>query len=459
MNLKSLTVILTIIFFAFGCGLTDKFKAASNANANVSAATPAPSAPATSTVSPEVKSDGSKNPLDELGTNFLAFGAGTLVASVTSEGKGSGESARHLIDEAQFDGWETLEGETQNQSVVLELPARTTFKAFAVDIPFYNQYENRQPVKDFSVEVSDVSPTDGFQTVVEGTAQKGERTDMPPQIFSVSREIPARWVRYTAKNLWGEGKQIYTKELRGYGTQEPRQPLANISGTYKVEYYDEIHLKQEGNSIIGCYNFLEGIVRGTIDGRNISLTGTENGEKKTFISLNMANDGKTFKSGWWDARFDKKGFDEMWLGEKTSDKIGNCKQLPNLDGTEDIAKSAIEKNLADTGRATLYGINFDFNSDVIKPESKPTLDKVVAIMKEKSDWKFSVEGHTDNVGGDAFNQTLSEKRAASVLKYLNDAGIDASRLSSKGFGLSKPVAGNDSEAGRAQNRRVELVKQ
>ena len=107
----------------------------------------------------------------------------------------------------------------------------------------------------------------------------------------------------------------------------------------------------------------------------------------------------------------------------------------------------------------LYGINFDFNSDVIKPESKPTLDKVAAIMKEKSDWKFSIEGYTDNVGGDSFNQTLSEKRAASVVKYLSGAGIDQSRLSSKGFGLSKPVAANDSEAGRAQNRRVELVKQ
>lgn len=104
--------------------------------------------------------------------------------------------------------------------------------------------------------------------------------------------------------------------------------------------------------------------------------------------------------------------------------------------------------------------NFEnlINSDVIRPESRPTLDKVVALLKEKADWKFSVEGHTDNVGGDAFNQTLSEKRAASVVKYLTAAGIDASRLGSKGLGLSKPFAANDSEAGRAQNRRVELVK-
>ena len=87
------------------------------------------------------------------------------------------------------------------------------------------------------------------------------------------------------------------------------------------------------------------------------------------------------------------------------------------------------------------------------------MDKIVALLKEKSDWEMSIEGHTDNGGGDVFNQTLSEKRAAAVKNYLTNAGIDASRLSSSGLGLSKPLAPNETEAGRAQNRRVELVKQ
>jgi len=80
-------------------------------------------------------------------------------------------------------------------------------------------------------------------------------------------------------------------------------------------------------------------------------------------------------------------------------------------------------------------------------------------MKEKPDWKFSVEGHTDYVGGEAFNQILSAKGTASVVKYFTGAGIDASRLTSKSFGLSKPTAENNSEAGCSQNRLVELVKQ
>lgn len=107
----------------------------------------------------------------------------------------------------------------------------------------------------------------------------------------------------------------------------------------------------------------------------------------------------------------------------------------------------------------VYGINFDFNSDRIREESKPTLDKVAALLKESADWRVLIEGHTDNIGGESFNRTLSEKRAAAVRNYLTATGIEAARLSSAGLGLSRPVANNDTEAGRAQNRRVELIKQ
>ena len=180
-------------------------------------------------------------------------------------------------------------------------------------------------------------------------------------------------------------------------------------------------------------------------------------EIKSSGVFSFTPDAQKFKSFYWLGV--KKSSDMGDTGEKKSDKIGNCKSLPNLGGAEDTAKTQLEKSLAETGRAVLYGINFDFNSDVIRAESKPTLEKVVAILKEKGDWKMAIEGHTDNVGGAAFNQTLSEKRAVAVVKYLTDAGITATRLTSAGFGLSKPITTNESEAERAQNRRVELAKQ
>ncbi|MCW5960101.1 MAG: OmpA family protein [Pyrinomonadaceae bacterium] len=104
-------------------------------------------------------------------------------------------------------------------------------------------------------------------------------------------------------------------------------------------------------------------------------------------------------------------------------------------------------------------MNFDFSSDKIRSESKQTLDQIAGILEENSEWKMMVEGHTDSICGESFNRNLSEKRAESVKSYPIDAKIDASRLLSAGHGLSKPVASNETEAGRARNRRVELVKQ
>ncbi|MEO7107291.1 MAG: OmpA family protein [Rhodoferax sp.] len=116
------------------------------------------------------------------------------------------------------------------------------------------------------------------------------------------------------------------------------------------------------------------------------------------------------------------------------------------------------KDIGETGRARIYGINFDTDSDVIKPESKAALDNIVKLAKEKADWKFTIEGHTDSTATAAHNQTLSEKRAASVKTYLVAAGVAASRVTPQGFGASKPVGDNSTSLGRAQNRRVELVK-
>ena len=91
--------------------------------------------------------------------------------------------------------------------------------------------------------------------------------------------------------------------------------------------------------------------------------------------------------------------------------------------------------------------------------SKPTLDKVVAVLKAQPAWKLTIEGHTDSSGGDAHNQELSNRRAEAVKSYLVGAGIGADRLTARGLGASAPLASNDTPLGRSQNRRVELVKE
>jgi outer membrane protein OmpA-like peptidoglycan-associated protein len=101
-------------------------------------------------------------------------------------------------------------------------------------------------------------------------------------------------------------------------------------------------------------------------------------------------------------------------------------------------------------------ILFDFNMATLKAESVPTITEVVDQMLANPKLKLEIQGHTDNVGGIDFNQTLSEKRARVVMEEMIKQGVEPKRLRSRGFGLSMPVAPNDTDAGRAKNRRTEF---
>jgi outer membrane protein OmpA-like peptidoglycan-associated protein len=122
--------------------------------------------------------------------------------------------------------------------------------------------------------------------------------------------------------------------------------------------------------------------------------------------------------------------------------------------------ATLEKVLAAGGKADLYSIHFSFGSDVIRDESEPTLREIADLLGRHSDWKLGVNGHTDDIAGDAYNLALSQKRAAAVKRALTTRyGIDPGRLATAGFGERQPKDTNDTLEGRARNRRVELVRQ
>lgn len=122
-----------------------------------------------------------------------------------------------------------------------------------------------------------------------------------------------------------------------------------------------------------------------------------------------------------------------------------------------IPAEELKRGLDAAGHVALY-LNFDTDSDAVRPEAQGVITEIVKLMQADAALKLTIEGHTDNVGSPAHNKTLSEARAAAVVAALRAQGIAADRLQAKGFGQDKPIADNGSEDGRAKNRRVELVK-
>jgi OmpA-OmpF porin, OOP family len=120
----------------------------------------------------------------------------------------------------------------------------------------------------------------------------------------------------------------------------------------------------------------------------------------------------------------------------------------------------MSKEIDVSGHIALYGIYFDVDKSDIKPESAPLLSEIAKLLKHNPSLSLYVVGHTDNTGTFEHNQNLSRKRAESVVKFLiQNEHIDAKRLKGYGVGPLAPIATNDTEEGKAKNRRVELIKQ
>lgn len=118
----------------------------------------------------------------------------------------------------------------------------------------------------------------------------------------------------------------------------------------------------------------------------------------------------------------------------------------------------IDKKVTTDGKIIMHGILFDVDKSSLLPESMGSINQIYNLLKKDASLKFEIDGHTDNTGDAAHNLTLSQQRAEAVKTQLVSMGIDGSRLSTKGFGDTKPIDSNDTPAGKANNRRVEFVK-
>ena len=145
-----------------------------------------------------------------------------------------------------------------------------------------------------------------------------------------------------------------------------------------------------------------------------------------------------------------------------TDSIGNMmKTITNSDPTRTFTLPEVALLLKKGAKIKtklniVHLIEFDYNTDILKPESKRCIDQLVLFMKEQPNARVDIRGHTDNQGTAEYNKTLSEKRAKAALDYMVGNGVSAARLTSAGFGFEKPITTNETDEGRQKNRRVEF---
>jgi outer membrane protein OmpA-like peptidoglycan-associated protein len=381
-------------------------------------------------------------------SNLLSWGAGALVVQAPPSYADTGNwSPESLLDELPTTGWCTKQGDLTPKVFIFEMAEKSTITSLAFDTA---QVESpARGAKDVKVEISDTQ--DGGFSVI-ATPSLAQAKDH--QKFALKTPATGRYLRLTVLNNWGDAKYTEIMNVYAYGKPLVKRPLSDNSGMF-TSSYGNFHLQQTGSAVNGCYEWSGGLIEnGGFDGRVLRFTWTQ-GEAAGPrhggpAMLIFSDDGQSFTGYWWNDS-DKGGAAGSWHGKRLAKDVGSC---PNWKP----GGNSVVQQLNNDGRARLYGILFDTDSDHLKDESKPTLDALIAAASTQSTWSFGIEGYTDNVGGDAHNQTLSDKRALAVKTYLVAAGVNASRLTSQGFGATKPISTNDTELGRSQNRRVEIVK-
>ncbi len=383
-------------------------------------------------------------PLPVMGetANLLSLQEGCLPVTVPSTY--GGWDAQNLLDDSPTTGWANETGNIKNNVFVFELAGVATLDSFEFDNAGVDA--EGAAAKEILVEVSSESASAGFSRVLQATL--ADITN--GQSFKAEKTLPGRWLRLTILTNHGNAEYTELFGLRGYGEKPEPGPSPAITGTYSSTYSD-FHVRQQGSALAGCYEYNEGLLTGASEGRIMKLTWQEGADSKGPAILIFAADGKSFKGFWWhnSAHGAPSG---TWEGSRTSDSVGGCPHWSGSLGGE------LQKQLQDSGRARIYGIRFALDSAVIQADSFPILAEIVEVLKTDAALRLAIEGHTDATGAAEHNQALSEQRAASVKTYLVGQGIEEDRLTTTGFGPSQPVTDNDTELGRARNRRVELVR-
>lgn len=276
-----------------------------------------------------------------------------------------------------------------------------------------------------------------FQRVGSFTVPKGKKATFPLK-GSLAKEV-----KLVVTGNWGHAEYVEIAEVDLLGARTTPPEGKRFAGLYD-SHYGVVRLEQEGDLLYGCYG-RSAYLYGTVSGPTARLSWLEEDEQGALAREGAVTFAVKDGGDLWGVWFENGTLFGVWEAQKGSTPA-NC--TPRKAGRLDRA-------LKTSGRVVLYGIRFASNSDVPLPESTPTLEELAASLKG-SQTRVLIEGHTDSTNTDVYNLDLSERRAKAVVGWLTKQGIDPARLSSRGFGRTKPVADNATAQGRSLNRRVEV---
>ncbi len=402
----------------------------------VSAATPSP--------------DPAPSEQDAVRIDLIDYGSGAF--PVRADDKLQGAVARAVLD--GLGGFVTLpgigpEGPEQPVQFLVELAAPTTFTSFAVPPMSSFGCCRGTHIRTVTVEGSASGPDDGFEELA--------RFDIAPDVYDADQEFPAtssmavRWLRLSLAGRQNPDPDDYHgttfTDLHGYGVQEPREAgpdeftgIFLTGGGGSGPNANRIELLQDGALVTGCVQS-GGAVR-ELSG------GIENGILKV-----LADDGVPSLF-----LIDSQGrLLGVEVGRSYGRRVGVAGGNPtDCSATKGESTNGVGQALDACEAAVVYGVNFDVDSDRLRPDAEPALEQILAALAARPDLVVTVEGHTDSDASDAYNLDLSQRRAATVVAWLVEREVEATRLTALGVGEAQPIADNQSSAGKAANRRVEI---
>lgn len=382
----------------------------------------------------------SESAAEERSANLLTLANGTVVVRASVDP----ERALGLVDGNATQGWSNQRPKDRPPyEFVFELLAPTVLREVGVDTA------GKRPggaagaaAKTIEVAASASGPDDGFTAL--GTIEVAE--DGAASI-RVDDPKPVRWLRFVVRANHGNADWTYLDEVTADGDQPV---VADDDGRYTGAWdsnFGPIELVQTGAQLAGCYR--DGTLVGSVAGGVARVAWQDRTSPKVHGTALFVVDASKQLTG---VQYRRPGR-ARWGGPPATAKTAKteCSKTPP-------PANPIAAALAARGTIELYGIHFDFDSDVLQARSEPVLRQLAEALGPGDGSAVNVVGHTDDVGADAYNLDLSRRRADAVVAWLAAHDVARARLDPVGRGETEPVADNGTADGRALNRRVTVAQ-